>query len=338
VQAWPVPFITFRMHKLLLAEPRIGSYSAFLLFGLLGGYLITRWRATRAGVKGSHIDNLILLISVLSLFGARLFSWLFYFPPGISLWQALKDSSGGMVFYGGLIFGILTVLVYARLARLPLRNLLDVFAPGLALGLALGRVGCFMAGCCWGDLCLDPGEASKLSATGSAWQVRTIPFMSKADFPLAVRFPRDAGAYEQHRKLGLIDEQAKFSLAVHPVQLYESASALALCLFLHVRFEKRQWPGQVFCLLILLYAAIRFAMEFLRADNPPLFAGLTLSQVISLVLGIGATIAAIKMSERRGQPVQDLASGVSEQETIGLVNAGTALDLEPGSLNSERKL
>src|ERR1700694_3545437 len=108
------------MHKFLLAEPRIGSYSALLLLGLVGGYLIARWRAVRAGVKGSHIDNLALLISVFSLFGARFFSWLFFFPPGISLWQAFTTSGGGMVFYGGMISGILTAIIYARLARLPL--------------------------------------------------------------------------------------------------------------------------------------------------------------------------------------------------------------------------
>src|SRR5258706_10268656 len=125
------------MHKLLLSEPRIGSYSALLLLGIVGGHLIARWRAVRAGIKGSHIDNLALLVALFGLFGARFFSWLFFFPPGISLWAALKDSGGGMVFYGGVIFGILTVIVYGGVARLPLGNLLDVFSPGLGLGLAL---------------------------------------------------------------------------------------------------------------------------------------------------------------------------------------------------------
>jgi phosphatidylglycerol:prolipoprotein diacylglycerol transferase len=135
------------VHKILLTNPRIGSYSTFLLAGVLAGYVIARWRATRAGVKGAHIDNLTLLIAVLSLFGARLFSWIFYFPSGVSFWRALRDPSGGMVFYGGVIFGFLTLLTYARLTRLSTANLLDIFAPALALGLALGRVGCFMAGC-----------------------------------------------------------------------------------------------------------------------------------------------------------------------------------------------
>jgi len=276
------------MHKILIAEPRIGSYSALLLLGLLGGYLIARWRGVRVGIKGSHVDNLALLISVFSLFGARFFSWLFYFPPGVSLWTALRDTGGGMVFYGGLIFGILTVLIYAKVARLPLSNLVDVFAPGLALGLAFGRIGCFLAGCCWGDVCLGPNEASQIPARDLGWQVRTFPLLSPAGFPLAVRFPNDAGAYEQHRQMGLIDDQAANSRPVHPVQLYEAGLALALCLFLHGWFQKRRWSGQVFCLLILNYAVIRFITEFFRADNSPIYMGLTLSQVISLILGTGA--------------------------------------------------
>ncbi len=273
------------MHKILISEPRIGSYSVLLLMGLLGGYLLARWRGVRAGVSGSHIDNLALLISIFSLFGARFFSWLFYFPPGVSLWTALRDSGGGMVFYGGLIFGILTVITYSRMTRLPLSNLTDVFAPGLALGLALGRVGCFMAGCCWGDVCLGQEQISKLSVPGLKWQIRTVPLISQAGFPLAVKFPKATAAFEQHQQLGLLTAQAQVSQPVHPVQLYEAFLALALSLFLHMWFDKRRWTGQVFCLLIVSYAVIRFVTEFLRADNAPIYFGLTLSQIISLALG-----------------------------------------------------
>ena len=127
---------------------------------------------------------------------------------------------------------------------------------------------------------------------------RALPTpLSGATFPLSVRFPEGAGAVEQHRALGLIDQQARFSLPVHPVQLYEATLALALCIFLHRYFRKRRWHGQIFCLLILNYAAIRFGTEFLRADNPPIYFGLTLSQVISLVLG-SAAMAIVSLRPR----------------------------------------
>jgi phosphatidylglycerol---prolipoprotein diacylglyceryl transferase len=276
------------MHRELLSNPHIGAYSTWLLLGLFGGYLLARRHAVRNGVKGSHLDNLILLVSVTSLFGARFFSWWFYFPPGISLWKALTASGGGMVFYGGMIFGMAAVIFYSRVARLSLGQVMDVCAPGLALGLAFGRVGCFMAGCCWGDLCVGPEEMAKLPSSQTAWQVQTVPAISPAGFPLAVQFPRDAGAYEQHRKLGLIGGAAERSRPVHPVQLYEAAMALALCFALHRWFNRRAWHGQVACALALGYAAIRFITEFLRGDNAPAYWGFTLSQVISLVM---ATVA-----------------------------------------------
>lgn len=290
------------MHKLLFTHPLIGSYSACLLAGLLGGYLLARWLAARAAIQRSHIDNLALIISILSLFGARLFSWLFYAPPRTNLWRALWDPAGGMVFYGGMIFGILAVVLYARLARLELSNLFDIFAPGLALGLALGRVGCFMAGCCWGDVCVDETQLSTPANPSLAWQIRTVPAISTASFPLAVRFPEGAGAFEQHLRLGFIDAHAQRSLPVHPVQLYESALALALCAFLVWRFRLRVWHGQIVCLFLLGYSAIRFATEFLRADNPPIYFGLTLSQVISLLLAGLALIAWASRKKPRTSP------------------------------------
>lgn len=272
------------MHRELLSNPHIGSYSAFLVFALIGGYLITRWRAVHIGIKGSHIDNLMLLIALMGLFGARLFSWWFYFPSGTSLWKAITTTGGGMVFYGGLIFGLVAVFGYARFTRLSLGNLMDACAPGVALGLALGRVGCFMAGCCWGDLCVSPSEMAKLPSSQDVWQVRTVPVISGANFPLAVQFPSEAGAFRQHQKLNLVHEGAARSRPVHPVQLYEAVLAMVLCVGLHVWFKRRRWPGHVTCALAVGYAAIRFATEFLRGDNSPVYWGFTLSQVISLLI------------------------------------------------------
>ena len=100
-----------------------------------------------------------------------------------------------------------------------------------------------------------------------------------------------AGAFEQHRHLGLIGPDATVSLPVHPVQLYEACLALVLCIWLHRYLPRRRWQGQIFCLFVLSYAIIRFATEFFRADNAPIYFGLTLSQVISVCIGLPAAIA-----------------------------------------------
>jgi phosphatidylglycerol---prolipoprotein diacylglyceryl transferase len=271
------------MHRILLASPHVGAYPALLLLALLAGWWLARWRAKRTGIEPRHIDNLALLVAVASLFGARLFSWIFYFPPGFSFWTAMTMGGGGMVFYGGLIFGIACVVVYAGVTRVPLWELFDIVSPPVALGLAIGRVGCFMAGCCWGDVCVDP-DALHLHQPQVQSQILTVPLLSRPNFPLAVRFPKEAGAFEQHQELGLIDVHAARSLPVHPVQLYEAWLALLLALILNRAFQFRSRAGEIAVQLVIGYSLIRFITEFFRADNQPIYWGMTLSQVISIAL------------------------------------------------------
>ena len=283
------------MHRVLISSPHIGSYSAMLLLGFIFGWWLARRRAKREGMAPRHVDNLALIIPIISLFGARLFSWWFYFPPGYSFWTAMTMGGGGMVFYGGLIFGFACVIAYAVVTRISLRELFDVFAPSAALGLTFGRVGCFMAGCCWGDLCVNR-DAIHLHNPQLQYQVNTVPAISGARFPLAVTFPREAGAYEQHSKLKLLPESATRSLPVHPVQLYEAALALVLAIYLHRSFRNRRWPGEIAIKLIIGYAIIRFGIEFLRADNSPIYFGMTLSQVISLLLAaVGLVLLGLRV-------------------------------------------
>ena len=113
------------MHRELCSYPHIGSYPAVLLLALLGGYLLLRWRCVRLGIAGAKIDTLALLVAGFSLLGARLFSWWFYFPPGARLWDAFTTRGAGLVFYGGLLFGIATVIVYCSVRRL---STLDILA------------------------------------------------------------------------------------------------------------------------------------------------------------------------------------------------------------------
>src|SRR5688500_17594691 len=106
------------MHRELLSEPHIGSYSACMLLAFLAGYLLARWRAARLGIQGRHIDNVTLLLPLVSLFGARFFSWLFYQPEGTGFVEGMTMDGGGLVFYGGLIFGVLTLVIYTLARRL----------------------------------------------------------------------------------------------------------------------------------------------------------------------------------------------------------------------------
>jgi phosphatidylglycerol:prolipoprotein diacylglycerol transferase len=268
------------MHRDLIAHPHIASFSAFLLFAFFAAYFLGRWNAVRVNIPGRHIDNQALLLVVCGLFGARFFSWLFYFPPGTNFWKAMTAVEGGLVFYGGVIFSVLAVIGYGVWSRISLARVAEVWAAPIALGLGIGRVGCFMAGCCWGDVCMPTEHASLIADSVTRRQILSIPLLSSSGFPLALRFPAGTGAYDQHRELGLISENAASSLPVHPAQLYEACLVLVLAIAVQRKFLRESQIA--FRSFALGYGVIRFLVEFVRADNPPIYVGLTLSQVISL--------------------------------------------------------
>ncbi|MGI8966735.1 MAG: prolipoprotein diacylglyceryl transferase family protein [Limisphaerales bacterium] len=93
------------MYRDLFTHPYIGSYSVLLLVGYFFGFLLARWRAPQNKIEGRHVDNLVLLLLLITPVGARSFSRLFYFPTKLSLWNALKIwEGGGVVFSGGTTF------------------------------------------------------------------------------------------------------------------------------------------------------------------------------------------------------------------------------------------
>jgi phosphatidylglycerol:prolipoprotein diacylglycerol transferase len=276
------------MHPLLFEPLHIEWYPALLLLGFFFGWQLIRVRTRAAGVDPRHTDNLVLLLLIAGILGARWAARYFYIP-GISFIDSLKLwRGGGLVFYGGFVAGALTTIAYARAQKLPFGRFLDACAPGVALGLAFGRIGCFMGGCCWGDICLPPGQHLALEPTRE-YQVRTIPSLSPAF--IGVRFPTKSGAFEQHQKLGLLADRATKSLPVHPVQLYEAAFAFALTIWLHRR--KALYAGEISIRLIAGYSVGRFVLEFFRGDNQPIYWGMTISQVTSLVLLAIAIVASL---------------------------------------------
>src|SRR5256885_6874902 len=106
------------MHRELIPNPHIGSFSALLLLAFLAAYLLARYNASRAAFSARHIDNQALLLVALSMAGARFFSWLFYFPAGATFWKAMLSVDGGLVFYGGMVFSAAGAVLYVLVAKL----------------------------------------------------------------------------------------------------------------------------------------------------------------------------------------------------------------------------
>lgn len=173
--------------------------------------------------------------------------------------RVFKIWYGGYAYYGGFLLAVPTGIWYLRRHRQPMWPMADIAGWGIAFGLIFGRLGCFLAGCCFGNV-TD-------SATGIA-------------------FPRHSPAWDKHLSLHSITEQASHSLPVHPTQLYEAVACLLIFLVCLWRYRRgARFPGEVFFLFMLQYAVFRFLVEFLRADDRGEWFGLlSTSQWISVPL------------------------------------------------------
>jgi phosphatidylglycerol:prolipoprotein diacylglycerol transferase len=186
--------------------------------------------------------------------------------------RAVKIWYGGLAFYGGLFLAIPAGVWYIRRHRdrLTFWKVADLAGFGIALGLVFGRLGCWLAGCCFGGVATDPH---------------------------GVVFPRFSPAWDRHVELDLITRAAHDHLPVWPTQLWHVAANLSIFLITYVWFKKwRRYDGQVFWLFMVLYAVSRFILEFWRDDHRGIWLGGTLST--SQILGIPVILAAVFIMRR----------------------------------------
>ena len=231
------------------------TYGVLVALGFLAGLWITVKLAKRMGLNAETITNLAVYVALSGMLGAKilmiLFDWRDYMAdPGRILSFETLQAAG--VYQGGLILALLTAVFYARRQGLPFLLTADVFAPGVALGHAIGRVGCLAAGCCWG--------------------IHT-------ELPWGITFHNPAA-----RALTGVPLEVK----LHPSQIYESLTELLLFAFLYWRFSKAAGSGQVVGLFLLLSSTARFGIEFTRFHEQALPFGLPLSitQWIAIVLAV----------------------------------------------------
>lgn len=274
----------------------ITPYGLALVAGLLVAWAWSRKRAAAAGLDASHVDLIVPLGFLLSAFGAALFAWL---VPADASWAGDAASMPGRKRLSTMLLTIgVVIFVYGRFAHLPLRRFADVFALPFLLCIAIGRIGCLLAGCCWGDI-VDPAQLGALVHTDLGNQVNTLAWFGGEAFPLAIHYPAGSFAWQQQLVLGLIDSDAPQSLAVHPAPLYESAALLLLLAGLGAAEKGLRQPGQLALLTMVAYALIAIVMDLVRADNAAIFGPLTFTHVICVVI----LAAALPLGKRVFQPV-----------------------------------
>jgi len=229
----------------------IYSYGVLLAAAYLLGLRLAMVRAKRRGMDPTRALDLGIYIIISALVGAKLLLFVVDFNQFTRDPAALLSlARSGGVFYGGLILAVLVAIWYMRRHRMPLWTTCDVFAPGIALGHAIGRLGCLAAGCCYGR---------------------------PTSVPWAITFTNPEAAANVGTPL---------NVPLHPTQLYESgAEFLILALLLATESRGRTFPGRTFWLYILLYGISRFVIEFFRGDpRGVVFGAFSTSQFISLLI------------------------------------------------------
>lgn len=188
-----------------------------------------------------------------------------------------KFWAGGLTYYGGLIGSSAVAWWLLRRDRFPFWKAADMAGFAVPIGLAFGRMGCLLAGCCFG---------------------------SETDGPLSLIFPARSPAADAQLKLGALERASSLSLPVHPTQIYEAAASLAIAAFCYLWLHgRKRYDGQVFVAFLGLYAAARFVLEMLRADDRGGAAGLSTSQLVGVAIVAVAVVMHRKLGATPPPPV-----------------------------------
>lgn len=255
------------LQSFLPATITIYSYGFLIACGALSGFMYTAVQAKRQfAVPFEKVQSLVLLIILAAVVGGKFFM-IFEDPSGYLSNPArlLSDFNNGFVFYGSLLFAIPTMLLFFRRHKLPTLAMLDIMAVTTCIVHAFGRLGCFMAGCCYGK----PHDGF-LSVTF-------------AD-PLSAANPLQTPLY--------------------PTQLYSSSAILAIMVVLLFIKRRKTFDGQLFMLYLMLYAIARSVLEIYRGDIARGFiieGIMSNSQFISLLVFFASLIVYVRLWVRARQ-------------------------------------
>jgi phosphatidylglycerol:prolipoprotein diacylglycerol transferase len=246
--------------------PRLFHIGSFSLptYGVLVAlaFLAALWMASRfavmQGISKDKVINLGVYCALVGMLGAKVLMIALdpeYREHPLEVFSLATLQSAG-IFFGGLIAALVFAYFYMRRQQLPVLQTSDLFAPGIALGHGIGRLGCLAAGCCWGR------------PTHLPWGITFTNPDATTGVPLGI--------------------------PLHPTQLYEALAEAVICVILVARLLRPHREGQIIGLYLALYGAVRFGVEFLRAHDAsnPFGGPFVLEQWISLVaLGVGAYLA-----------------------------------------------
>ena len=303
-------------HLPLLHVPIYG-YGLMMVFAFLGCQWLAARLATNRGLDPEVFVNATLIALVAGVVGSRMSHVLEnlhdYTLPALGFWQnawnMVNIRSGGLTLYGGLILAAPVVLWYFWHKGIGPRVAVDIAAPCVALGIAVGRLGCFLNGCCYGaDTNLPWGVTfpygsnayvDQLSGT-TGEHLRTPPppslWRDTGDGPRLVP-PDVAKADPQLAPIAA----ANRSNPVHPTQLYSTFNSLLIMALVLAYINGPHPGGRGLALLLLLEGPTRFLLELLRVE-PPVLGPMSLSMVLGLVLFAAGAVLWFALGPPRARP------------------------------------
>jgi phosphatidylglycerol---prolipoprotein diacylglyceryl transferase len=315
----------------------IFSYGLMMVIGFLAAVQLAKFLAKRVGLDPEIFVNAALIALLAGIIGARLSHVLENLPAYTradrSAWENFRDMinirSGGLTFYGGLILAFPIVVLYGVWKKVPIRRGMDIVAPCIMLGLAFGRIGCFLNGCCYGAeanmpwaVCfpyqssayvdevakgeINPPRALMIDDWGTSRpatpeEIRQgyalvmqagpdgRPARARDGKPVLERVTIDPSA----RELAIAEK----SRSLHPAQLYSSFNSFLITAILVAFFTLRPAPGRVMALMLMLEGATRYLLELVRAE-PAIIGTWSLSMVLGIVLVLGGIVMWVTLGHR----------------------------------------
>lgn len=252
------------MHPILIhiGHFPIHTFGVLMGSGFLAGILYSLRQSRKWGLDPEVIFNLSFWIMVSGVLGARALyvfidigqkGWSSEFVTwNVTKWVALWE--GGLVWYGGFIAASIVVIAYAYRQKLPVWRVADVLAPAAFMGLAIGRIGCLMAG---------------------------DDFGKPTHVPWAVTF---------HNPLALVYPPSLLGVPLHPTQTYMQMKSFTVAFVCHMFLKRwKRYDGAVLALSMMVYSVLRFIIEYFRADTERGFIPGT-GQWVSTSQGIGIAV------------------------------------------------
>ena len=244
---------------------KISSFGTMLMIAFSLGIVLSIYRGKKVGFHPDLIMDLSVYIIISSIIGARLFfiamNWDYY---GDHLLETIQVWKGGVAVLGGVIAAVVVSYFFLKLKQISFFKIADVMIPSVALGESIGRIGCFLNGCCFGTRC---------------------------NLPWAVHFPEDSFAGHVFGDAG-----------IHPTQLYTVIYALLIFLILLLYDQRKKHTGMTFFLYFILIGIARFAIDFVRYYDDGFIVSsvgsweITSTQITSIFLFLLGLVFFIKFS------------------------------------------